>query len=78
MYSDKDGTVHNEFEGVTGQNFQSMMYFKSSRIFLPFYSLGQGPVEFGKKHLDHQTWENLIKELERHFKWSENHVIFAV
>ena len=28
-----------------------------SGIFLAFWSRGQGPVEFGKKHLDHQNWE---------------------
>ena len=34
---------------------------ESAGIFLPFWSLGQGLVELGKKHLDHKNWENLMQ-----------------
>ena len=31
----------------------------------------RGLLNLGKKHFDHQNWENLrrLKELDRHFKW---------
>ena len=30
-------------------------------VHVPFLSLDQGPVEFGKKHLGHQNWENFMQ-----------------
>ena len=45
-------------------------------LFLPFWSWGQGPVEFGKKTFGsfklRKFWCSL-KELDRHFKWIEKH-----
>ena len=29
--------------------------------FLTFLMLGQGPVEFGEKHFEHQNWNNLMQ-----------------
>ena len=46
-----------------------------SGIFLP-WSLGQGPVEFGKRTLDYQNWEILMqsKRTGLHFKWIKKYI----
>ena len=51
---------------LTIHKFRPLMHMPpqlySPGIFLPFWSGGQGPVEFwGEKHLDHQNWENWMQ-----------------